>query len=106
MSAVRVLAAIARIFCLAMALALPPGPAQGQTIDFGRDHALVIGNDDYAHLPKLKNAVADAQAVERLLKDSYGFDTALLLNATRDQIVRALNDQRAALTETDNLLIY
>ena len=65
-------------------LALLPGPAHGQSIDFGRYHALVIGNDDYAHLPKLKNAVADAQAVERLLKDSYGFDTTLLLNATRE----------------------
>jgi TPR repeat protein len=106
MSTTPVLAAIVRVICLAMILALPPGPAPGQTVDFGRYHALVIGNNDYAHLPKLKNAVADAQAVERLLKERYGFDTTLLLNATRDQIVRALNDQRAALTEADNLLIY
>ena len=31
--------------------------------DFGRYHALVIGINDYEHLPKLVTAVADAEAV-------------------------------------------
>ncbi len=31
-------------------------------IDFGRYHALVIGNNDYQHLPKLATAVGDGDA--------------------------------------------
>ncbi len=30
-------------------------------IEFGRYHALVIGNNDYKHLPKLQTAVSDAE---------------------------------------------
>ncbi len=32
-------------------------------IDFGRYHALVIGNNDYQHLRKLNTVVGDADAV-------------------------------------------
>ncbi len=38
-------------------------------IDFGRYHALVIGNNDYEYLRKLTTAVDDAGAVATLLKD-------------------------------------
>ena len=75
-------------------------------IDFGRYHALVIGNNDYGHLPKLKSAVVDAVAVAELLRLRYGFKAKLLLNATRIQILDALNAFRRDLTERDNLLIY
>ncbi len=33
-------------------------------IEFGRYHALVIGNNDYQHLPKLNTAVGDAAKVD------------------------------------------
>ena len=52
----------------------PPSP--------GRYHALVIGNNAYTSLPRLKTAEADAREVAALLKDFYGFETKLLLNAT------------------------
>ena len=39
------------------------GPARAAEIDFGRYHALVIGNNDYKHLPRLETAVSDAAAV-------------------------------------------
>lgn len=77
-----------------------------ETLDFGTYHALVIGNNDYAKLPKLQTAVADAEAVADLLKTRYGFKVRLLRNATRNDILRALNDYRANLTEDDNLLVY
>ena len=83
-----------------VAVALPPD------IAFGRFHALVIGNNEYQHLPKLASAVADAKAVAGVLEGTYGFDVTLLLNATRSDILRAINDLRAELTEEDNLLIY
>jgi uncharacterized caspase-like protein len=75
-------------------------------IQFGRYHALVIGNDDYRHLPRLKTAVADAEAVAEVLRGQYGFDVELLRNASRADILRALNRYRAELTTDDNLLIY
>ncbi len=37
-------------------------------IDFGRYHALVIGNNDYQHLRNLTTAVGDAEAVATLRK--------------------------------------
>jgi uncharacterized caspase-like protein len=74
--------------------------------NFGRYHALVIGNNEYRQLAKLETAVADAQAVADLLKRSYGFKTTLLLNADRYAILSALNALRESLTEDDNLLIY
>ena len=83
----------------------PPTPAEAG-IDLGRYHALVIGSDDYQTLPRLRTAVADAREVESLLRTRYGFNTTLVLNATRYQILSALNDLRETLTEDDNLLIY
>lgn len=75
-------------------------------IDWGRYHALVIGNNDYQKLPDLHSAIPDAQAVARVLESKYGFDVVLLIDGTRYQILSALNDMRAKLTEEDNLLIY
>lgn len=74
--------------------------------DFGRYHALVIGNGDYRHLPRLKTARADADAVAELLRDRYGFRVKLVRDATRYDILSALNELRATLTDRDNLLIY
>ena len=41
--------------------------ALGENLVFGGFHALVIGNNDYAMLPKLKSAVGDAKAVAAVL---------------------------------------
>ncbi len=75
-------------------------------IEFGRYHALVIGNNDYEHLRNLTTAVGDAEAVARLLEEKYGFQVTKLINATRRDIAGALNRHRQTLTERDNLLIY
>ncbi|MBM3489698.1 MAG: caspase family protein [Alphaproteobacteria bacterium] len=92
---------------LALLLGLSPGrAAQEDALAFGPFHALVIGNNDYQHLSKLKTAVADAEATARLLGERYGFKVKLLTNATREQILGELNRLRAELTAEDNLLIY
>jgi hypothetical protein len=66
----------------------------------------VIGNNAYTSLPRLKTAEADARVVAALLKDAYGFETKLLLNATRSQIVSALASYRLMVEPDANLLIY
>jgi hypothetical protein len=81
-------------------------PERLPDINFGRYYALVIGNDSYRSLPHLDTAVNDAEAVARLLSQKYGFDVTLLRNATRYDILSALNKMREQLTDKDNLLIY
>lgn len=76
------------------------------TTGFGQYHALVIGNDHYRQWVPLNTAIADANAVSTLLKDRYGFQVTLLKDATRKDILKALNELRKKLTERDQLLIY
>jgi uncharacterized caspase-like protein len=99
-----------------LASALSPPTARAQQSGLGGDrtassagdlyYALVIGNDDYASLPKLGTAARDARAVERVLREVYGFQTKLLVNATRPEIMAALSDYRRELSADASLLVY
>ena len=82
------------------------GLGQAATSAGGLYHALVIGNGDYKSLPKLLTAARDARAVERVLRESYGFQTRLLVNATRSEIVAALSDYGRKLGADASLLVY
>jgi len=77
-------------------------------IEFGRFYALVIGNNDYRHpeVVDLETARSDAKAVGRLLDERFGFEVTLLQDATRYDVLSALNRLRAKLTDDDNLLVY
>jgi len=75
-------------------------------LNLGNYYALVIGNNDYRNYPKLKTAVNDATETAAVLQKKFGFQTRVLKNATRYEILAALNDLREQLTEQDNLLIY
>lgn len=88
------------------AVAIPPASAPEASIDYGRYHALVIGNNAYRDLPQLETAVNDARAVARLLGQAYGYQVTLLENATRSDVLRALASFRQSLKASDNLLIY
>ena len=90
----------------------PPAPEPARTtlipagIDFGRYHALVIGNNAYRSLPRLKTAINDATGVANLLREEYGFNVTILTDATRDDTIKTLYGIRSRLKERDNLLIY
>ncbi len=77
-----------------------------EDIDFGSYHAIVIGNNRYSDLSELKTAETDARTIDTLLRDQYGFTTQLLINATKLQILTALDAARQNLTEQDNLIVY
>jgi len=81
-------------------------PTTEVNIDFGQYHALVVGNNEYRHLPKLKTAVHDARSVAKTLGSDYGFEIELIENATRADIITALERYRTTLGKTDNLLVY
>jgi hypothetical protein len=76
------------------------------TTSSGSYYALVIGNNDYKELRRLKTAEDDAREVEAVLREQFGFETTLLLNANRQQIMAALNGYRKKLEANANLLIY
>jgi len=82
--------------------ALPRG------VNLGRYYAVVIGNNSYRDpaYPTLKSAANDANAVAAMLKSRYGYDTMLVLNGGRLEILTALNEMREKLKPADNLLIY
>jgi len=84
----------------------PPVSETIPRVNFGGYHALVIGNNDYQHLPKLDSAVRDATAIGEVLDERYGFEVTLLTDATRYDILAALNELRKTLNKNDNLLIY
>jgi len=75
-------------------------------INFGAYHALVIGSNEYQHLPRLETAVDDAKAVAAVLQREYGFKVKLMLNAGALDIVDAFDEMRETLGPGDNLLIY
>jgi hypothetical protein len=88
------------------ATAAPEEEIQLTDLGLGSYHALVIGNNDYSEMPRLNTAVADAEAVSRVLAERYGFEVTTLLNATRYDMIGAMSKLRASLTFDTNLLIY
>jgi hypothetical protein len=84
-------------------VALPSRPASA-----GAYYALIIGINAYQHENHLQTAVADAKAIDELLRQRYGFQTKLLLDgdATRDNILGAFGQYRRTLNENDSFLIY
>ena len=75
-------------------------------VSYGRYFGLIVGNNEYAVLPDLRNAIADGTEVANVLQQKYGFEITLLKNATRADIITSLDKYRELLTENDNLLIY
>ena len=93
---------------------LPPAPSAhapaysvpSLAARFGRYRALVIGTGDYAYLPAVATAEADADAVSELLREHYGFDVTDLRNPSLAEFSAALRRYEQELGEQDNLLIY
>lgn len=73
---------------------------------FGNYHALIIGINNYAHLPRLRTSINDARVISQILADDYQFNVTYLKDSERNDILRALNQYRDSLTNNDNLLIY
>lgn len=87
-------------------IANTPAAPSVPTADMGRYYALVIGNNDYQELTHLKTAENDAKEIEAILREKYGFETKLLPNAKRKDIIQALVEYRRKLEPTASLLVY
>lgn len=71
-----------------------------------RFFALVIGNNKYQKLKPLENSVNDATEVGRILKERYGFQVKLLIDATKEEIMDALQLHERITDENSSFLIY
>lgn len=83
----------------------PPGKTPDAGV-FGKYYALVIASNRYEKLDDLVTPINDAEAIAGILKEKYGFTVTKLYDATRYELLSALNAMRRDLTEKDNLLIY
>lgn len=73
----------------------------------GNDYALFIGTDNYAQWSDLVNPVNDCRTIAQELETNYGFNTELLLDATRNDILKKLKEYaRKVYGEGDQLLIF
>ncbi len=69
-------------------------------------HALIIGNSNYRHIESLDTPRNDARDLAELLTSRYGYKVTLLIDATAEDIMKALHEKTLTLGEKDNLLIY
>jgi hypothetical protein len=72
-----------------------------------KDYALVFGTNEYSEWDPLTNPVFDAETIAEELKDNYGFEVDVVLNATKaemEQKLVALYDR--SYQENDQLLIF
>jgi hypothetical protein len=72
---------------------------------------LIIGIENYRdeNIPDLENPIRDAEKVYNALITHYTFDPEnihMLRDATRDDLIRALDELAHAVTSDDNLLIF
>jgi len=57
-------------------------------------------------MPQLSNAVGDARAVARLLATTFGYETVVIENGTRQRMVAALNRLATLVNPNDSVVIY
>ena len=79
--------------------------------DFGTYHALLIAVEDYTDpsVTKLDNPVKDALQLQKTLTTAYHFEpqnVKLLKNPSKKEVFTELARLRAAVKETDNLLVF
>jgi len=72
----------------------------------GDAHALIIANQAYEHWPVLDTPLKDGRKIKTLLERRFGFQTTLMVNATRREILGALSSLREQLGDDDRLLLF
>lgn len=89
-------------------VAIAPKEAPAPAAAAGKNYALLIGINRYKFIDSLKTAVNDVEQTAAVLRDSYGYETRLLLDekATDTAILKELNNLRSKITPADRLILY
>lgn len=78
-----------------------------QPITEGKRIALLIGVEEYDNaIPELDTPVADVAAVSAKIKQEQGFDTRVMANPTKQEILDTLQELASELGEDDSLMVY
>ena len=69
-----------------------------------RSLAIIIGINQYKHIPQLKNAVSDARELAIVLKNIYGYKVLLLQNqrATKAELDKLVTNLENKTIQFDN----
>ena len=74
---------------------------------YGKDYALIIATDEFDQLNDLSNPVFDATTVKSELEENYGFESELLLNATKNEMLGKIRDYgKKKYNHEDQLFIF
>jgi len=69
--------------------------------------ALLIGNDRYlAPIPALETPIHDVEDIGKVLQDRLGYETRVVRNATKEQIVDELNRLVTEVDDEDSVFVY
>lgn len=73
-----------------------------------RKIALIVGINKYAdrRIPQLEGAVTDARAIRTLLETRLGYETRVIEDASKESILKALNQLALDASKTDSVMIY
>ncbi len=69
-------------------------------------YALLIANNEYEHWPDLRTPGNDVAVLDEILRQQYGFQTTVLSDATRGEIIDEIETMNDRLTDDDSLMIY
>ena len=69
--------------------------------------ALLVGNTSYkAPIPELQTPVADVTRIAEILKSRYGFETRILRDGTKKQVIDEFNRIAAEATADDSVVLF
>lgn len=83
-------------------------PKIAQLPKIERKIALLIGIDDYANqnIPPLENAIKDVDAVAKQLSDRMGYETRVVRNPSKANILAELNQLVSETGDADSVIVY
>lgn len=73
-----------------------------------RKIVVLFGIDQYVDktIPSLESAISDTEAIGQLFANKLGYETRIVKNATRADIIRTLNELAIEMEASDSLVVY
>ena len=72
----------------------------------GKFIAVLIANQNYKYLKKLRTPEKDVDELNKILKSQYGFETYVIKNAKRSELISKISKLNNQISSQDHLLIY
>jgi len=72
-----------------------------------RRFALLVGNNDHKHpIPRLETPIADVSSIASVLRSRFDYETQVISNASKGQIIEALNQIAQEARPEDSVLLF